>query len=158
MGSISEVLKDDPLHLDSAIPLDFDALRSVPESHQWPLESSNHSPDVKTIMLPVIDLEHPDAPELVAHAARAWGMFQIVNHGIPLDLIQSVENEARRLFSLPTREKMKVLRSSENLAGYGVARIAPFFAKCMWHEGFTIHESCVGHAKILWPHDNERFW
>ncbi|KAK1385663.1 gibberellin 3-beta-dioxygenase 1-like [Heracleum sosnowskyi] len=154
MGSISEVLKDDPLHLDSVIPLDFNTLKSVPESHQWALESSNHSVDV---MLPVIDLAHPDAPQLVAHAARTWGMFQIVNHGIPLDLIQGVENEARRLFSLPTDEKMKVLRSSENLAGYGVARIAPFYAKCMWHEGFAIHESCVDHAKILWPHDYERF-
>lgn len=109
-------------------------------------------------MLPLIDVKHPDAQELVAHAARTWGMFQIVNHGIPLDLIQSVEDEARRLFNLPTQDKMKVLRSPGSSAGYGVARIAPFYDKCMWHEGFTILESCVDHAKKLWPHDYKRFW
>lgn len=43
--NISEVFKHDPLHFHSATPLDFDTLKSVPESYKWLLESSNHSLD-----------------------------------------------------------------------------------------------------------------
>ncbi|MFS7949704.1 putative non-hem dioxygenase domain, isopenicillin N synthase [Helianthus anomalus] len=85
-------------------------------------------------------------------------MFQVINHGVPSELIKKVESESQRLFALPTHEKCKVLRSADRATGYGSARISPFFDKCMWHEGFTIMGSCVDDAKVLWPQYYQGFW
>ncbi|XP_031407499.1 gibberellin 3-beta-dioxygenase 1-like isoform X2 [Punica granatum] len=94
---------------------------------------------------------------MVGPACEAWGMFQVINHGISTTLIRDVESEARRFFSLPAKEKMKALRSPGGAAGYGVARITPFFNKFMWHEGFTIVGSPMDHAREVWPHGYRRF-
>ncbi|KAJ0031463.1 hypothetical protein Pint_12738 [Pistacia integerrima] len=156
MSTLSEAYRDFPLHLHHIIPLDFNSTRAVPESHIWPnsddLISSHDHPS-----LPVIDLNDPQVTQLIGHACETWGAFQLVNHGIPLNLLKDAESETRRLFSLPTRQKLKVLRAPGGTTGYGIARITPFFAKYMWHEGFTIIGSPFDHAKQLWPHDHAQF-
>ncbi|GJY98409.1 gibberellin 3-beta-dioxygenase 1-like protein [Tanacetum coccineum] len=81
----------------------------------------------------------------------------VINHGVPLALIEKPESESRRLFALLTDEKHKVLKSGNGVTGYGTARISQFFDKCMWYEGFTIMGSCVEDAKVLWPHDYKNF-
>lgn len=145
------------MNLQHIIPIDFHTVDSVPESHEWP-HSGCLGPVIHEISIPVIDLTDSNAEELVGHASENWGIFQVVNHGVGLSLVRDVECEARRLFSLPVEEKLKVLRSPEGATGYGAARISPFFSKFMWHEGFTIMGSSLDHAKQLWPHDYQRFW
>ncbi|MBA0604293.1 hypothetical protein Godav_016964 [Gossypium davidsonii] len=154
--TLAQVYREHPIHLRDIIPLDFNSIRSVPDSHVWPISddfSSDHQ-----LMVPIIDLEDPNAVKLAGHACETWGAFQVINHGIHLNLLEEVESEARRLFSLPTQTKMKALREPAGATGYGLARISPFFPKCMWHEGFTIMDSPTDHARALWPTDNARFW
>lgn len=96
--------------------------------------------------------------DLIGHACEKWGAFQLKNHGIPFGVIEDVEEEAKRLFALPTEQKLKALRSPGGATGYGRARISPFFPKFMWHEGFTIIGSPSHDAKKIWPNDYARFW
>ncbi|KAK4798540.1 hypothetical protein SAY86_030866 [Trapa natans] len=165
MATLSGAYRKTPLHPRHIIPIDFQSLKHVPESHSWP--SSDHGGLVMRSQLlensddgaslPVIDLGDPDALILVGRACEEWGMFQVTNHGISSSLLRDVESETRRFFSLPAKEKMKALRSPGDVSGYGVARITPFFEKFMWHEGFTILGSPVEHTRELWPHGYQRF-
>lgn len=161
MSTLSEIYRDHLLHLHHIIPLDFNSVRNLPDSHTWPRADDSpfgfHSDELSSL-IPIIDLGNPDAPEAIIRACDEWGMFQLMGHGIALGLVEEVESEARRFFSLPAQQKVKALRSPDGATGYGVARISPFFSKFMWHEGFTIMGSPVNHAREIWPHDYKHFW
>lgn len=158
--SLSQAYTDTHIPPHQIIPLDFESVRELPESHIWTpaVEDRHHNEWEELPVPPVIDLGAPDVTELVGNACRRWGMFQMTNHGVPLGLVDDVEAHARRLFELPADRKLKALRLPSGATGYGVARISPFFNKLMWHEGFTIMGgSAVDHAKQLWPHRYEEF-
>ncbi|KAJ8751828.1 hypothetical protein K2173_026022 [Erythroxylum novogranatense] len=158
MSTLSQVYGDHPLHLRHIIPLDFDSVQMLPDSHIWPkLDDIFESSDDGLLMIPSINLTNPEAQKLITHACETWGVFQVTDHGVPLNLLDEVEFQARRLFSLPARQKLKALRSSGGATGYGIARLSEFFNTCMWHEGFTIIGSRIDHVRELWPHDYRRF-
>ncbi|KAJ1420185.1 Oxoglutarate/iron-dependent dioxygenase [Sesbania bispinosa] len=133
---------------------------TLPDSHAWSLSNDDidyfsFNGEVGSSMtIPIIDLMDPNAMELIGHACEEWGAFQLKNHGIPLSLIEEVEEEAKSLFALPTEQKLKALRSPSGATGYGRARISQFFPKSMWHEGFTIMGSPYENAKKIWPNDD----
>lgn len=156
MATLSEAYRDYPLHLHHIIPLDFSSFRTLPDSHAWP--QSNDQIASTGLCIPIIDLKDPNAMEQIGLACEKWGAFQLKNHGIPLNLIEEVHEEAERLFSLPSKEKIKALRLADGATGYGRARISPFFPKYMWHEGFTIMGSPSNDVKKIWPNDYKYFW
>lgn len=161
--SLSEAYRDTNLQPQHIIPLNFESINHLPDSHTWTTTTHHHTCVVDesqpAIVPAVIDLTAPDAVELIGDACRRWGMFQVTNHGVPSSLIDDAERHARRLFALPAHWKLRTLRSPGGATGYGVARISPFFPKLMWHEGFTIMGgSAVEHAKELWPDHYQEFW
>ncbi|XP_021903149.1 gibberellin 3-beta-dioxygenase 3-like [Carica papaya] len=158
-NSVSESFRRNPTNLKHIIPLDFNNVSNLPDSHTW-----NSSPHERRVILdftqepvPVINLEHPQAPELIRRACEEWGVFHLINHGIPITLLNEMEKQTRRLFALPTKHKLLAVRSPDGLTGYGLARISAFFQKLMWSEGFTIIGSPEQHASKLWPHDHTHF-
>lgn len=158
--SLSHAYTDTHIQLNDIIPLDFDSVRDLPESHEWTpaaTDGAENCVQQPHAVPPVIDLRAPNVTELVRNACRNWGVFQVTNHEVPSDLVDEVEAQSRRLFALPADRKLTTLRSPSGATGYGVARISPFFPKLMWHEGFTIMGSAVEHAKQLWPHQYEEF-
>lgn len=159
-NSISESFKSNPIHRNHIIPLDFKAVLKLPDSHKWKLSTDYPLPTdpFAAESVPVIDLTDPNAVLLTRHACEQWGVFQVTNHGIPIDLLIELEFQTRRLFSLPLDQKLRALRSPEASTGYGLARISTFFPKLMWSEGFSIMGSPVEHACQLWPHDHTKFW
>ncbi|XP_059431642.1 gibberellin 3-beta-dioxygenase 3 [Corylus avellana] len=160
MNSISESFKSNPVNLDRIIPLDFKAVLKLPDSHTWSLSTADHPPTTDPFgagSVPVIDLTDPNAVLLTRHACEQWGVFQVTNHGIPVDLLIELEFQTRRLFSLPLDQKLLAVRSPEAFTGYGLARISTFFPKLMWSEGFSITGSPMEHARQLWPHDHTKF-
>ncbi|KAF7817215.1 gibberellin 3-beta-dioxygenase 1 [Senna tora] len=138
------------------IPLDFSSVKSLPDSHAWPHPGCSDGLSGSG-SIPVVDLMDPNAMEAIGLACESWGAFQLNNHGIPLSLIEQVEVQATRLFTLPAHRKFKAQRSPGSITGYGPALISPFFPKSMWHEGFTIIGSPSDHAKRIWPYDHARF-
>ncbi|KAJ6295504.1 hypothetical protein OIU76_027414 [Salix suchowensis] len=157
MNTLSEAYRDHPLHLHHIIPLDFDSVRTVPDSHAWPTSHAFESDHDDQSSIPTVDLMDADAVKLIGHACETWGVFHVINHGIPMEILDEAESEARRLFSLPAGQKLRALRSPAGATGYGLARISPFFNKNMWHEGFTVMGSPIDHARKLWPDDFQRF-
>ncbi|CAA3023316.1 gibberellin 3-beta-dioxygenase 1-like [Olea europaea subsp. europaea] len=167
MATLSKVIGDSALDHQHIIPLDFDSVHELPDSHAWSDHVNDlyskkythlkHVPMNEESCVPIIDLSAPNVVELVGNACETWGMFHVINHGVSSILIDDVVSHARQLFTLPTQQKLKAQRAPGGGTGYGVARISPFFSKLMWHEGFTIMGSTVEHAKELWPHDYEDF-
>ncbi|XP_047174531.1 jasmonate-induced oxygenase 2-like [Vigna umbellata] len=80
--------------------------------------------------IPVIDLS-PVTNEAVSEASsierlvkeigsacKEWGFFQVINHGVPLNLRENIEKASRMFFSQSLEEKRKVSRDERNAMGY----------------------------------------
>ncbi|KAJ4835315.1 hypothetical protein Tsubulata_042119, partial [Turnera subulata] len=156
---LSDAFIGHPVHLHQK-HLDINSLEELPDSFKWtPVEDINH-PITDSFMsesVPVVDLLHPNALENIGQACKNWGVFQVINHGIPSSLLDGVENTSKSLFSLPIQQKVKAARPADGVSGYGFARISSFFSKLMWSEGFTIVGSPVEHFRQLWPQDFSKF-
>ncbi|XP_047332138.1 gibberellin 3-beta-dioxygenase 1-like [Impatiens glandulifera] len=146
--------------------LDLSSMKELPESHRWspsrrdlPRKNVDNYRlrNASTASVPVIDLYDPNAMKLVGHACRTWGVFQVTNHCVSSSSLDAIESFGRSLFSLPLSQKLKTTRTPQGIAGYGMARISPFFRKLMWSEGFTIFGSPIDHARLLWPQDYMKF-
>nr|BBA27024.1 flavonol synthase [Cyclamen purpurascens] len=78
----------------------------------------------KALEVPVIDLDHSDETDLVrlvAEAGKEWGMFQVVNHGIPNEVISALQKAGKDFFALPQEEKELCAKTGEggSIEGYG---------------------------------------
>ncbi|KAM3284646.1 gibberellin 2-beta-dioxygenase 1 [Capsicum chacoense] len=82
--------------------------------------SSDHH-DHTSNVIPVIDLLDPEANTLIIKACQEFGFFKVVNHGVPIETITKLENEAVKFFNLSQIEKDKA--SPANPFGYGNKRI-----------------------------------
>ncbi|KEH18558.1 putative flavanone 3-dioxygenase [Medicago truncatula] len=66
-----------------------------------------------TDSIPTIDLQGLDASnrseiiQKIAHACRNYGFFQIVNHGVPEEVINNMMSVSKEFFNLPESERMK---------------------------------------------------
>lgn len=73
--------------------------------------------------MPVVDLSltagnQTDIVDQVASACADWGFFQVINHGVPSDLLGRVWDQTHQFFALPRRQKLELLRTRENPRGY----------------------------------------
>ncbi|XP_072963244.1 flavanone 3-dioxygenase 2-like [Typha angustifolia] len=60
--------------------------------------------------IPVVDMSSSDKIQIIsqiAHACQSYGFFQVVNHGIPVELLTEVMAIALQFFRLPPEEKAK---------------------------------------------------
>ncbi|KAD1761766.1 hypothetical protein R6Q59_035189 [Mikania micrantha] len=74
--------------------------------------------------VPVIDLSNPDHESLVAsicEASKIWGIFQVINHGIPSELISELQKVGKEFFELPQEEKELIAKpiGYQGIEGYG---------------------------------------
>ncbi|XP_041028062.1 gibberellin 2-beta-dioxygenase-like [Juglans microcarpa x Juglans regia] len=72
--------------------------------------------------IPVVDLADPEAKTLVVKACE-FGVFKVVNHGVPMEFITKLEAEALRFFNLPQCEKDR--SGPPQPFGYGNKKIGP---------------------------------
>lgn len=66
--------------------------------------------------IPVVDLEglqlgHGDCNKLLVQACKQWGLFRLVNHGVPPTLLSQLHNHARTIFSMPFESKQALITS-----------------------------------------------
>ncbi|KAK0570434.1 hypothetical protein LWI29_001054 [Acer saccharum] len=156
-NSISASFKTNPtINLDHIIPLDFKTVLKLPKSHSWSTTTTSTHVEVDE-GVPVVDLADPEALTLIRGACEKWGMFQVTNHGVPIKLLKQIEFQSKKLFGLPTNQKLLAVRSPEECTGYGLPRISTFFSKLFWSEGFSIMGSPLHHARQLWPNHHFDF-
>ncbi|KAL0743539.1 hypothetical protein Bca4012_085052 [Brassica carinata] len=76
--------------------------------------------------IPTIDLSSLQDPSCdktpiateIGKACQRWGFFQVINHGLPLNLRRRVENAAAEFFNLTAEEKRRLKRDEVNPMGY----------------------------------------
>ncbi|KAG4999639.1 hypothetical protein AAZX31_08G083000 [Glycine max] len=73
------------------------------------------------IGVPEVDLTHPEAKTTIVKACQEFGLFKVVNHGVPLELMTHLENEALKFFMQP--QSLKDKAGPPDPYGYGSKRI-----------------------------------
>lgn len=134
-------------------------LRSLPKQYIQPLEerifSVNHQEMIGK-SIPIIDMSNWDDPKMVdsiCDAAEKWGFFQIVNHGVPIEVLENVEEATHRFFGLPAEEKNKYSKenSASNSVRYGTS-FTPQAEKALeWKDYFSLFYVSDEEASALWP-------
>ncbi|CAI9286813.1 unnamed protein product [Lactuca saligna] len=54
----------------------------------------------------------------VRDACKNWGFFEVINHGVPVDVREKLQSAAKKFFDQPLEEKKKVKRGEGNPFGY----------------------------------------
>jgi len=71
--------------------------------------------------VPLIDIRRLESAQTLAaldKACRDWGFFQVVNHGIPAEVIRSAFSATHAFFALPIRVKRQISRTRDNPWGF----------------------------------------
>ena len=91
-------------------------LKTIPRQYIQPVEERISVNNIMTLeSIPIIDMSNwgePKVSESICDAAEKWGFFQIINHGVPIEVLENVKDATHRFFNLPTEEKRKF--SKEN--------------------------------------------
>ncbi|PWA76167.1 2-oxoglutarate (2OG) and Fe(II)-dependent oxygenase superfamily protein [Artemisia annua] len=133
-------------------------LETLPHQYIQPpqerLDASNEESNKDSI--PVIDMSNWDDPEVaqaICDAARKWGFFQIVNHRVPIHVLEDVKDATLKFFALPAEEKLKYSkeRSVTNNIRFGTS-FTPETEKALeWKDYLSLFFVSVDEAASLWP-------
>ena len=132
-------------------------LETVPEPYIQPLEErldpTKFQPENS---IPIIDVSNWDDPKVVnsiCDAASKWGFFQIVNHGVPLEVLENLKNAAHSFFQLPSEERKKYLK--ENSPSEAVClgtSFSPQAEKVLeWKDLLRLSWVSEDQASAFWP-------
>ncbi|KAL3641286.1 iron ascorbate-dependent oxidoreductase [Castilleja foliolosa] len=102
---------------DNTIPSQF-----IRSSDEQPAATTVHG---VVLEVPVIDIGGDSIDEIkivesITEASKDWGMFQVVNHGIPNEVISKLQKVGREFFELPKEEKELIAKTPQSgIEGYG---------------------------------------
>lgn len=134
-------------------------LQTLPKQYIQPLEERiTPTTVILDDQIPVIDMSNWDNDtkligEKICNAAEKWGFFQIINHDISLDVLESVKEATYRFFRQPAEEKNKHSKenSSTNNVRYGTS-FTPKAEKALeWKDYLSLFYVSDEEAAALWP-------
>ncbi|KAJ0987670.1 hypothetical protein J5N97_006026 [Dioscorea zingiberensis] len=99
------------------------------------------------LQIPVIDLgrlaegvvECRATMKAISDACREWGFFQVVNHGVSLELMARMREIWRAFFHLPMEKKQLYANSPKTYEGYGSRLGVDKAAILDWGDYFYLH-------------------
>ncbi|KAI4357421.1 hypothetical protein L6164_001369 [Bauhinia variegata] len=103
-------------------------LKTIPEKYIRPekepairSDRGNSLPTIPTVDLRcLIDGKDKDTElDKLYSTCKEWGFFQVVNHGVSLQLLEKLKIEIEKFFQLPTEEKRKYEIRPGDVQGYG---------------------------------------
>ncbi|KAL2331081.1 hypothetical protein Fmac_018662 [Flemingia macrophylla] len=134
-------------------------LLEVPEMYIQPPEERIEKKDSRAWDMPPIDMsmlngpEHEKVVNEIVRAAETFGFFLVVNHGVPLELWESLKDAANTFFSLPAENKAVYLTGVSRSAKvkYGTS-FAPEKEKILeWRDYISLTYSSDEDALQSWP-------
>ncbi|CAL9773699.1 unnamed protein product [Musa acuminata subsp. burmannicoides] len=96
----------------------------------------------RSLDIPVVDLAMlpgGGVVEAVSEACRHWGFFQVVNHGVSLELVRRFREAWRGFFHLPMEEKKRYANSPRTYEGYGSRLGVDEGANLDWGDYYFLH-------------------
>ncbi|KAL0900193.1 hypothetical protein Bca101_084154 [Brassica carinata] len=92
-------------------------IKTLPDQYIQPFEERliNKFVNETDEAIPVINMSDPDehkVAEAICDAAERWGFFQVINHGVPLEVLDNVKAATHRFFNLPVEEKSKYTKEN----------------------------------------------
>jgi len=107
--------------------------------------------------IPTIDLkclEHKKLDE----ACKEWGLFRLVNHGVPITLLEQLQDLTKQLFSLSFESKQEACNESPIKYFWGTPALTPSGKAITkgpqninWVEGFDVPLSQLTHFQHQLP-------
>ncbi|XP_010922559.1 jasmonate-induced oxygenase 2 isoform X1 [Elaeis guineensis] len=99
------------------------------------------------LKIPIIDLgglagdsgERQATMQEMWDACKEWGFFQVVNHGVSLDLVEKMRKLWKEFFHLPMEEKKAYANSPKTYEGYGSRLGVAKDAILDWTDYFFFH-------------------
>lgn len=134
-------------------------LKTLPPQYiQPPQERFDHrsNEEENKDSIPVIDMSNWDDPNVakaVCDAACKWGFFQIVNHGVPIHVLEDVKDATHKFYALSADEKNKYSkeRSVSNHVRFGTS-FTPEAEKALeWKDYLSLFFVSEEEAASLWP-------
>ncbi|TVU31703.1 hypothetical protein EJB05_23401, partial [Eragrostis curvula] len=111
-----------------------------------------------TLEIPVIDLSKLCNPQSsyeerarLGSACQQWGFFQLINHGVPEEVICNLRKDISDFFKLPLEAKKAYSQLPNSLEGYGQVFVVSEEQKLDWADMFYL---------VLRPNESRdmRFW
>lgn len=112
--------------------------------------------------LPLIDLSELNRGEFIreeckrkmARASREWGFFQVVNHGVSREILETMRSEQVKLFRKPFQEKMKDRNLNFSTGSYRWgAPSATCLRQLSWSEAFHVPLSDISGGSVSRPNN-----
>ncbi|XVF02899.1 hypothetical protein REPUB_Repub04eG0214700 [Reevesia pubescens] len=98
-------------------------------------------PEPESVVIPTIDLSGPRSTvvEQVASASRSFGFFQIVNHGIPVQVLNRTIGSIRAFHEQPTDVKARFYRRDMGTGVSFISNVDLFHSKAAsWRDTLQI--------------------
>ncbi|XP_027367087.1 protein DOWNY MILDEW RESISTANCE 6-like [Abrus precatorius] len=147
---------------------------SIPEDYIFPPESRPGNIKIPfSSNIPIIDLNEAQSNrtntiQKIIKASEEFGFFQVINHGISMNLMNETRSVIKELFQLPAEEKQKLcsddpskqcrmLTSSANYATEKVHQWRDSFRhpchpleqwQHLWPENPTRYRECIGACSV----------
>ncbi|XVF79350.1 hypothetical protein PTKIN_Ptkin14bG0214700 [Pterospermum kingtungense] len=134
-------------------------LSKVPEPYIQPPKERIDKQKATKHQQPPIDLsrlngpDHDQVVKEIVTAAETLGFFQLINHGVPVDLLESLKASAHNFFGLPS-EKKAVYRkevSPSPLVKYGTSFVPEKEKALEWKDYISMVYTNDDEALEQWP-------
>ncbi|KAK4717853.1 hypothetical protein R3W88_016191 [Solanum pinnatisectum] len=79
-----------------------------PKEHRLDKSKIDNQESIPTIGLS--NFNDLNVEKSIQEAATKWGCFQIINHGIPIEVLEDLKDAAHKFFELPAEEKVKYFK------------------------------------------------
>lgn len=134
-------------------------LKEVPKPCIQPPEDRIIQSNSRRLNLPPIDLSMLNGPDhdLVAQnivrAAETLGFFQVVNHGMSVELLEAIKDSVHGFFEQPVKKKAVYLKnvSSSPLVCYGSSNVSKESDTLSWRDFLLMKYTNDADSLIFWP-------
>ncbi|PWA89508.1 2-oxoglutarate (2OG) and Fe(II)-dependent oxygenase superfamily protein [Artemisia annua] len=137
-------------------------LTQVPGQYiQPPIHRINKQNTTVSLENMIIDLSELDGPnhdqvvKSIAHAAETPGFFQVVNHGVPIELLESLKVSAHEFFNQPSEKKAVYLKgvSPSPMVKYGTSFVPEKEKALEWKDYISMIYTNDADALEFWPNE-----